>query len=367
MKALALLLGLLQFLVPAQVLASADESIVGSAGTPESSLALAGALPGNSGHAARHVRKIAWVEEWDPREQRWKRVSDTSEVPATRQRGASRKPIAIRVDRPDARTTITTRTYALGTRTAPSMRAARSAGLRSEQTARLALAHYGPFRVLDENRAAIVGSTDAASPRQFDAMLRDYPDIAQLEFVDAAGTNHDIANLAVGRRIRAAGMATHVPRNGSVRSGAVELFLAGTRRTMAQSAQFAVHSWIDNHGRQPQDFAPDAPENRLYLDYYEEMGMNAKRARAFYRMTNSVPHESARWLGSSQMRFWTTPAQQHPAPVVASAAITAEPGPASVSLPNLHDLGELSRAAPRLTIDPVLIYADSAGLVRCAA
>jgi hypothetical protein len=61
-------------------------------------------------------------------------------------------------------------------------------------------------------------------------------------------------------------------------------------------------------GREPADFAPDAPENRLYLDYYAEMGMSDDEARAFYAMTNSVPHSGALWLEGAEMARWIAPA-----------------------------------------------------------
>ena len=161
--------------------------------------------------------------------------------------------------------------------------------------------------LLDEGRAALVGTTDGQSPAQFQAMLREHPNIAVLEFIEAPGTRNDIANLALGRMIRAAGIATHVPENGSVRSGAVELFLAGAERTVDDGAEFAVQSWIDTYGREPDDFGANAPENRLYLDYYKEMGMPADRAAAFYAMTNSVPHQRALWLDADGMRGWIAP------------------------------------------------------------
>ena len=107
--------------------------------------------------------------------------------------------------------------------------------------------------------------------------------------------------------IRAAGIATHVPAYGSVRSGGVELFLAGAARTVDDGAQFAVHSWLDSLGRQPGDFAEDAPEHRLYIDYYREMGMADRQARAFYAMTNSVAHQQALWLDADDMRGWIAP------------------------------------------------------------
>ena len=104
--------------------------------------------------------------------------------------------------------------------------------------------------------------------------------------------------------IRAAHLATHVPNGGSVRSGAVELFLAGAQRMADDGAEFAVHAWEDEDGAEATNYASDAEENRKYLIYYQEMGMDASTAQAFYAMTNSVPFEDARWFGAGEMRHW---------------------------------------------------------------
>ena len=45
------------------------------------------------------------------------------------------------------------------------------------------IAKFGPFRVLDSGRAALVDATDEGSPAQFEAMLRAYPGIALIETV----------------------------------------------------------------------------------------------------------------------------------------------------------------------------------------
>lgn len=253
----------------------------------------------------RVVSTTSWIEEWDPITERWVRVADTEtqDIQAT--------------------TTITKHivngvVISEAVEQTPAYGAARySRPLRSPSRAQT-IAQYGPFRVIDGKRAALLGTTGPNSPEQFDAMMRDFPGLEVLELVDAGGTSHDLANLAVGRRIRAAGLRTHVPNGGSARSGGVELFLAGANRTMAPGAQFAVHSWLDNYGREPDDFAPDAPENRLYLDYYVEMGMSETRARDFYAMTNSVPHSGALWLRATDMSSWIAPERdQPPAPIIA--------------------------------------------------
>ena len=135
-------------------------------------------------------------------------------------------------------------------------------------------------------------------------MLRDYPALTTLEMVECPGTEDDRANLAIGRMIRAAGIATHVPRGGSVRSGAVELFLAGATRQIDDGAEFAVHSWIDEDGREADDFAADAAVHAPYIAYYREMGMDEAGARAFYAMTNSASFAEAKWLDAGEMRRW---------------------------------------------------------------
>jgi hypothetical protein len=166
------------------------------------------------------------------------------------------------------------------------------------------IARFGPFRVLDPARAALVDVTDAQSPAQFAAMLRAHPGITLIEMVECPGTEDDRANMKLGRMIRAQGIATHVPAGGSVRSGGVELFLAGTRRIADPGAEFAVHSWSDEDGREAADYPADAPENRAYLDYYREMGMTPPQAQAFYAMTNSVAFADAKWLTANDMGRW---------------------------------------------------------------
>ena len=158
------------------------------------------------------------------------------------------------------------------------------------------IAAYGPFRVLDPTRAALVDVTDSASPRDFARLLLAFPQVRTLEMIECPGTSDDTANLRLGRMIHRAGIATEVPEGGSVRSGAVELFLAGARRRAAPSAEFAVHSWQDTDGLEASDFPADDPVNQAYLAYYREMGLSEAQAAAFYAMTNAVPHEDARWM-----------------------------------------------------------------------
>lgn len=204
------------------------------------------------------------------------------------------------------------------------------------QVERTAIAAYGPFRVLDGTRAALVGITDSYSPTEFAQMLGDYPQIATLIFIDCPGTHDDRANLLLGRMIRGHDLAVEVPEGGLVRSGAVDLVVAGRSLTIADGAEFAVHSWLDDRGLGAWDYAPASPEHAKYLDYYRDMGMSREAAANFYAMTNSVPFESALWLDGSAMRGWLQPGVS-PAPAQDASRLAYLALP-DLALPDL-DLG----------------------------
>ena len=169
------------------------------------------------------------------------------------------------------------------------------------------LPRFGPFLMLNEEVAVLDGPTSTETLGQFISMMNEFPKLRQVNLVNASGTVDDVANLKIGRMIRASKISTHVPSYGSARSGAVELFLAGEKRTMDKGARFAVHRWRDQAGRGPKDFAEHDPVNMLYLNYYMDMGMSHDKAHAFYNMTNSVPHSNALWFGPEEMRFWLEP------------------------------------------------------------
>ncbi len=154
------------------------------------------------------------------------------------------------------------------------------------------IGRYGPFRVTSDTMAEMVGTVDSYTPAAFRRMQSDHPGIALILMVDCPGSVDEAANLELARMIRAAGIMTHVPSYGSIRSGAVELFLSGRERSADAGAEFMVHSWMDEDGLQANDYPADDPVHREYLDYYAEMGVPAAQAADFYRLTNSVPFES---------------------------------------------------------------------------
>lgn len=169
-----------------------------------------------------------------------------------------------------------------------------------------ARATFGPFAVIDDATIRMAGDVTSATPRQFAAMMAAYPHLKRLEMVDCPGSLDEEANLILARAIRRAGLETVVPSGGSVRSGAVELWLAGNTRRAASDAEFGVHSWADEYGREANDYPVDDPVHAEYLSYYREMGMDDAKARAFYALTNSTPFEDVRYLTRDDMARFVT-------------------------------------------------------------
>src|SRR3546814_12680088 len=105
----------------------------------------------------------------------------------------------------------------------------------------------------------MAGDVTAATPRQFAAMMAAFPGLRRIEMLDCPGSLDEEANLALARAIRRAGLETLVPSGGSVRSGAVELLLAGAFRRAAPDAEFGGHRWVADAGREPNDYPARAP------------------------------------------------------------------------------------------------------------
>lgn len=164
-----------------------------------------------------------------------------------------------------------------------------------------ALAAYGPFHVTDARTIEMTGTVDSNTPAEFAALLAAHPGVERLVMRECPGSVDEHANLALARMVRRAGLATHVPAGGSVRSGAVELWLAGVRRTADDGAEFGLHSWRDEDGREARDYAASDPVHGEYLGFYREMGLDDATASRFYALSNSVGFDELRLLGAGDM------------------------------------------------------------------
>jgi hypothetical protein len=145
---------------------------------------------------------------------------------------------------------------------------------------------FGPFLVKDTTRVELVGAVNSDTPAQFAAMIAAHPGLTQIDMVECPGSEDDDANLVLAGMIRTAGLSTHVPASGSIRSGGVELFLAGKTRTVDRGAEIGVHSWRDSDGFEATDYPATDAVHQPYIAFYRSVGMTDAQARAFYDFTN---------------------------------------------------------------------------------
>ena len=167
-----------------------------------------------------------------------------------------------------------------------------------------AIAQFGPFSVLSGSVAELNGVIDQTTPDQVHRMLVAYPGIRLIRMVDCPGTENDDANLEVARMIHRAGISTYVPSGGSVRSGGVELFLAGIHRSAEPGAEFGVHSWEDEDGRQARDVPAGDPAHLAYLRYYQDVGLSPELASAFYAFTNQASFDSIHYMTQRELALY---------------------------------------------------------------
>jgi len=92
------------------------------------------------------------------------------------------------------------------------------------------------------------GSTNGSSVSQVGRFLDNNPAVDKLVFKWMSGTSDADRNLIIARKIRNRDLHTHLTSGSFIASGAVDLFLAGTTRTMECGARIGVHSWSSGDG-----------------------------------------------------------------------------------------------------------------------
>ena len=93
--------------------------------------------------------------------------------------------------------------------------------------------------------------------------------------IAASTSDDDEANLQAARLVNKAGLGTCVPENGEIYSGAVDFYLAGVVRRLADSAVVGVHSWATGDNIEGAALPMDDPQHQPYLDFYAEVGVPA--------------------------------------------------------------------------------------------
>jgi len=127
------------------------------------------------------------------------------------------------------------------------------------------------------DRALVYGTTDQFSLGTMREFIRDNPEVETLVLHRMSGTVDGATNLQIAREIRNARLNTHLVRNSYIASGAVDLFIAGTERTMDCGALIGVHSWSWSIGKNerlsPKEMGFDRSQ-RSHENFLREMGVD---------------------------------------------------------------------------------------------
>lgn len=165
---------------------------------------------------------------------------------------------------------------------------------------------HAVFRVKGD-RAYMEGVISAKTPARVLRLIWEHPQVRTIEMVHVPGSIDDEANLRAARWVRHFGFTTVLGSHSSVASGGTDFFLAGKHRIVEKGARAGIHSW-GGPGFQGKDVPKDDPQHRLYLDYYEEMGIPA----AFYwRTLEAAPAQEIHWMTDAEFKRYAfrTPAK----------------------------------------------------------
>lgn len=132
---------------------------------------------------------------------------------------------------------------------------------------------------------------------QMQQVISANPQVKTLVFTAMPGSIDDETTFEMGRWLRAKGLNTHLTAQTVIASGAVDLFLSGSQRTMEAGAQLGVHSWSDG-SREAADFPRDSEEHALNRDYIVDLGVTED----FYWFTiYEAPADEIYWMSQGEI------------------------------------------------------------------
>lgn len=144
----------------------------------------------------------------------------------------------------------------------------------------------------------VIGSNTLAVMQ---TLFNSYPQIKTLVMQNVPGSMDDDINLLASMEIRNRGIATHIPANGMVASGGSDMFLAGTKRSIAPGAKIGVHSWSDGSGKAALDYPKGHQAHDIYLDYYNAIGITTD----FYWYTlEAASADSIHWMTAEEIALY---------------------------------------------------------------
>lgn len=176
------------------------------------------------------------------------------------------------------------------------------------------------FTVLNQGRGNVIfaaGAFERGDAARLEALLRRTSNVQMIVFRSPGGVA--VEGMAVGRVIRRAGIATHLPANTQCASACTYAFLGGTVRTMEPGARYGVHifSVANSAGlvrRAEELIRRDGPSAvRALIQLIEEDSAQFAAQLAYYTIEMGVSlrllepnfrtaHADIRWLTARELR-----------------------------------------------------------------
>lgn len=163
---------------------------------------------------------------------------------------------------------------------------------------------FGPFYVANDTLVYMNGDMGNRIADQFDDLISQYPDISMIIMEECPGSKDDIALFEAGVNLKNHNINIHLPPYGQIESGAVDLFLAGTIRTMEAGAKIGVHSWSEG-SKEATDYPPGDQAHEPYIQYYMDIGRTREDAEEFYYFTiNSASADNIHWMTKDEIAYY---------------------------------------------------------------
>lgn len=142
-------------------------------------------------------------------------------------------------------------------------------------------ARFGPFYILDDTTVVVNGDMGSRVDNQLERLLNKYPGISYAIMEKCPGSRDDEELFKAARMLYNQDVHIHLPPNAKIESGAVDLFLAGTTRTMDEGAKIGVHAWSDGN-TSATAYPVGHEEHEIYIDYYASIGYSQQEAENLY-------------------------------------------------------------------------------------
>lgn len=162
---------------------------------------------------------------------------------------------------------------------------------------------YGIFKVINDTTVEMNGVIKGSTPRNFNRLLKNYPNIKVINMLDCPGSMNDEANLRVSRTMHDKGISFHLFSTSVIASGAVDMYVGGLKRTRDAGSKIGVHSW----GGKPSEptaaeYPTDHKVHQLYIDYYVSVGFTQQESEDFYFFTiNAAAADDIYWMTDAEI------------------------------------------------------------------